>query len=181
MYLLENNQYLNDSYTSMFELFRNIIIQKYFQYLNDGLLVLLTRYILNFSFQMTNSFQIQYNANNGNDANLGSSTISHRHLSLQQQLEIKSCVELIDQLVDNLTMIACINHVVLCLCELLDLTWQFQLNKADGYKLSRSDNAKIEINEEIIKNIYQVIFSLSPCLISISITKNRLYLRNDWF
>jgi hypothetical protein len=164
MYLLENNQYLNDSYASMFELFRNIIMQKYFQYLNDSLLVLLTRYILNFSFQMTNSFQSQYNTNNGPDMNAGSTTttpttattITHRHLSLQHQLEIKSCVELIDQLVDNLTMIACINHVVLCLCELLDLTWQFQLNKSDGYKLTRTDNAKIEINDEIIKHIYQV-------------------------
>ena len=167
MYFLENNQYLSDKYTDMFDLFHNIIVQKYFQYLNDGLLLLLTRYILNFSFQMTNSFQ--YNQESGATTTINTTTnvnttatvaaasvSSHRFLSVQHQREIKSCVELIAQLVDSLTMIQCINHVVLCLCELLDLTWQFQLNKADNYKLNRIDSAMIDTNDEIIKHIYQV-------------------------
>ena len=168
MYLLENNQHLSDAYATMFDLFRNIIMQKYFQYLNDNLLILLTRYILNFSFQMTNSFQQNIIVSSNESSNIQPQYF--RHLTLQNQIEIKSCVELIDQLVDNLTMISCINHIVLCLCELLDLTWQFQLiNKADGFKLSRSDYAKYDINDEIIKHIYQVdkycYLFLKKCLI----------------
>ena len=160
MYFLENNQFLVDKYEGMFDLFRNIIVQKYFQYLNDNLLLLLTRYILNFSFQMTNSFQNSQETTNSNTATSSSSNgvnnVSQKFLSLQHQLEIKSCVNLIEQLVDNLTIIQCINHAVLCLCELLDLTWQFQLNKADNYKLNRIDSTMVETNDEIIKLIYQV-------------------------
>jgi hypothetical protein len=66
-----------------------------------------------------------------NNLKILSSTKSHLKkpslsisLSKEQQVQIKACVQLIELLINHLTTKTCINHVVLCLCELLDLwTW----------------------------------------------------------
>lgn len=143
---MENEQHLTDKYQQMFELYRNMIEHKYFQFLDDSILRLLTKYILNFSFQMTNTFQ-----NSIDPSNAGKKTFTK-----QEQSEIKTCVDLIDKLIDHLTIIDCINHVVLCLCELLDLTWRFQLNRSDS-QVTQMDTKMSETNDATISHIYEVI------------------------
>ena len=74
------------------------------------------------------------------------------HLNTKQIMEIKLCVNLISKIIDQLTSIDCINYVVLCLCELLDIVWlssQLQINN-NAFK-----NDLNELND-IIGNIYEV-------------------------
>lgn len=147
VYFLENSQFLIDKSQELFELFRNLIEQKFFQYLNDHLLMLLTKFILNFSFLLTNS--VCPSPNTANTDN----TI--KPFSKQQQHEIKACVDLVEKIIKHITTTVCINYVVLCLCELLDITWQNQLNRSD-YHVNRSDSQMVNINDSIINQIYEV-------------------------
>lgn len=142
VYFLENSDYLNDKYQDIFDLFKNIITNKYFQYINENLLTLLTRCLLNFSFLITNL--VATNENN-------------KPLTRQQKQDIKLCVELIDKVVENITTTVCINYVVLCLCELLDITSQNQ-NRSD-VQINRIDSQMTAMNDSTIIHIYEVIFN----------------------
>lgn len=97
---------------------------------------MLSRTILNFSYLITASFE--------------------RH-NRQQQEDIKSCVDLIDNLIDNITSSVCINYVVLCLCELLDIVWQNSQKKTE-VQLNRNEyQAMAENSDFIINQLYSVI------------------------
>ena len=85
-------------------LFQKIIADKKFQYLDEKLLSLLTGFILNFSYVVTKNASTPLSANQIGD--------------------IRNCVELIDKLISHLTSIECVNHIVLSLCELLNLVRQ---------------------------------------------------------
>ena len=115
-------------------MFKNIITQEYFQYIDDNLLFLLTKFILNFSYVITKNLTGTDNAK----------TIA---FNSKQQIEIKNCVELTHQLISHLTTINCVKHVVLSLCELLDLVW---LNQS----FRNSDLTMTSINENVIAKIY---------------------------
>lgn len=103
---LENAKQI-DNILKILELFYNFLDQKYFLYFDEQILRLLTRYILNYSFVVTNEM-----VTNGPSPKL---------LNELQLKEIRACVQLIEKLIDHLADIASINHVVLCLCELIDL------------------------------------------------------------
>ena len=164
IYFLQNSKHLSGKNEQLFHLFKNLIDRKYFQYIDDNLLLLLTRFILNFSFLVTNqmnsitnvptiSKQQQDMAPNKNLNNSITSDNHHfTHLNTKQIMEIKLCVNLISKIIDQLTSIDCINYVVLCLCELLDIVWlssQLQINN-NAFK-----NDLNELND-IIGNIYEV-------------------------
>lgn len=121
----------------MFLLFKNLITQKQFNYLDDKLMFLLTRYVLHFSFLITNSV-VPSGA-------VVDTTSTMRKLTQQQHQDIDWCVDLVDKLVDQLTTTTCINHIVLSLCELLDITSQ-------NSRLSNSNSS-----DPIIARIYEVI------------------------
>ncbi len=155
IYFLQNPKNLIDKNEQLFHLFKNLIERKYFQYIDDHLLLLLTRFILNFSFLVTN----QMNTTAAIDEisiNFSNITITDnqqlQNLNTKQIKEIKSCVNLIAKIIDQLTSIDCINYVVLCLCELLDIVWQssqIQLNNnTHGNDLNELNN--------IVGNIYEV-------------------------
>lgn len=143
---MENSSYLLDKSNEIFELFKNIISQKFFQYLNENLLVLLTKFILNFSFLITNS--VYPTQTQSNESSI------FRPLSKQQQFDIKSCVELLEKIIQHITTTVCINYVVLSLCELLDVTWQNKLNRSD-LPVNRSENPANDSSDPTIK-IYEV-------------------------
>ncbi|CAF0862230.1 unnamed protein product [Brachionus calyciflorus] len=138
VYFLENCESISDRCQEIFELFLNILSNKFFQYINENILSILTRYMLNFSFHITKSVYHE----------------TYKPLTRQQQQDINLCVKLIDKVIENLTTSICINYVVLCLCELLDITWQNQLNRSD-IQINRIDSQMIIINESIIAQIYE--------------------------
>lgn len=150
MYFLEHSSELSDKNQELFELFKNLITNKFFQYLNDTLLVQLSKFILNFSFKITNSVTMTTTT----ATNVETSSMI-KSLGKQQQIEIKFCVELVEKLIDHLTTIECLNCVVLCLCELLDIAYQNQQNRSD-FLLSRQDTQMSNTNDTIINNIYEV-------------------------
>lgn len=133
IYFLLNAHLLNESSKHLFKLFKNIITEEYFQYIDDNLLFLLTKFILNFSYVITKNL-----TDSGKTMAFNS----------KQQMEIKNCVELTNQLVNHLTTINCVKHVVLSLCELLDLVW---LNQS----FRSSDALMANVNENIIAQIYE--------------------------
>ena len=63
--------------------------------------------------------------------------------------ELKSCVDLIQQLVGCLATIECVKNIVIVLCELLDLVW---LNQS----FRHSDPQVVAANEQLIAQLYQV-------------------------
>jgi hypothetical protein len=140
----------------MFTLFKNLITQKCFHYFDENLLTLLTKYILRFSFAIANAVSFR---SCSTPASVPSQSADYSYLikplSKQQQAEIKSCVDLMDKLVGQLTTTVCINHVVLCLCELLDITYQNQLSRSD-YAVNRVDTQMANVNDSIITQIYEV-------------------------
>jgi hypothetical protein len=153
IYFLDKAEFLPNKCEEIFEIFENLLNKKYFNYFDENLLLILTKYILNFSFQITNSvIQHQQAAFSSSTEELTFYFV--KPLNKQQQNEIKSCIELIERLVDQLTTTSCINHVVLCLCELLDVTYQSQLNKSD-YQVNRVDSQMASINDTIIGKIYE--------------------------
>ena len=139
----------------MFQLFKNLISQKYFHYFDDNLLLLLTKYILNFSFLITNSVSSSKDSLNSTNQQTTNDGYILKPFSKQQQTEIKSCIDLIDKLVGQLTSLDCINHVVLCLCELLDITYQNQLHRNE-YAVNRADTKMASANDSIIIHIFEV-------------------------
>jgi ATP/maltotriose-dependent transcriptional regulator MalT len=137
----------------MFHLFKNLISQKYFHYFEENLFTLLTKYILRFSFSIANSVALHHTHTSTPAPHAVDNLI--KPLTKQQQIEIKSCVELMDKLVEQLTTTVCINHVVLCLCELLDITYQNQLSRTD-YAINRTETQMANVNDSIIIQIYEV-------------------------
>ena len=151
IFFFKNSQFLSDRTQQIFELFTNIIANKHLIYLDDDLLVELTKFILNFSFNLTK--------------NLASSSINSNSTSLrtvvftkQQQVELKCCVELIEKVIDHIAKKVCVSHLVLCLCELLDLTWQSQSNRLDGQSTNRPSDGQLvgTSNEVITSQIHEV-------------------------
>ncbi len=154
-YFLENSDSLNDKSDEMFALFKNLIAQRCFHYFDENLLTLLTKYILRFSFAIANSVSFRSCSTPAAMPLQSSDVHLTKPLSKQQQGEIKSCVELVDNLVAQLTTTVCINHIVLCLCELLDITYQNQRSRSD-YAVNRVDTQMANVNDSIITQIYEV-------------------------
>ncbi len=161
IYFLQNSKHLTDKNEKLFHLFKNLIDRKYFQYIDDNLLLLLTRFILNFSFLVTNQMNNTANttttkqevATTKNFSSLAIENPQLTQLNTKQIMEIKLCINLLAKIIDELTTIDCINYVVLCLCELLDIVWlssQLQINN------NVFANDLNELNN-IIGNIYEVI------------------------
>ena len=65
----------------------------------------------------------------------------------QQQAEIEMCVELTTHLVDHLTTIDSVKHVVVTLCELLDVVWLNQTVRGGDIQMNNA-------NEVIIAQIH---------------------------
>ena len=143
MFFLRNFEHLNENGQQLFDIFKNIIAEKKFQYLDDKLLTLLAKFILNFSYTVTKN----------------SNWTPSSTLSRQELCEVRNCVELIEKLSGHLTTIECVNYVVLSLCELLNLVW---LNQA-----SRDSQISL-FNSEIISLSYEVSIDFEwPLLITL--------------
>jgi len=106
IFLRYSNGLTNESNKQLFDLFRNIIINQFFHLLDDSLVLKLGKYILNFSYELLKQ-------------------ASHQHqLNKQQQIDIKSCIDLCEKLSPNLTTIESVTHLIIVLCELLDVNRQ---------------------------------------------------------
>ncbi|RNA11927.1 hypothetical protein BpHYR1_032477, partial [Brachionus plicatilis] len=130
VYFLENSELLIDKFGDLFIMFKNLMTNKYFQYTNEQILTMLSRTILNFSYLVTANFE--------------------RPGRLNQE-DIKSCVDLIENLIENITSSICINYVVLCLCELLDIVWQ---NGQPRTEVQLSRNEALDFSDLLISQIY---------------------------
>ena len=108
IFLRYSNGLTNESNKQIFDLFRNIINNQFFHLLDDSIVFKLSKFILNYSYDL-----------------LKQTNNIHQHLlSKQQQLDIKSCVDLCEKLSPNLTSIESVTHMIIVLCELLDVSRQ---------------------------------------------------------
>lgn len=96
----------NESNKQVFDLFRNIISNQFFHLLDEPLVLRLSKYILNFSFDLLRQANSQH------------------VLNKQQQIDLKACVDLCEKLSTNLTTIESVTHMIIVLCELLDVNRQ---------------------------------------------------------
>lgn len=149
IYFILNSKYLNEGPKHLFRLFENLITAQYFQFIDDNLLFLLTEYISRYSYFIIKSLTITPGVDSAN-AGINSSIAQYNK---QQQLDIKECVQLTEHLIMELTTIDCVKHVVVSLCELLNIVW---LN----HTFRNSDSQMNSMNELIISQIYQCLNKL---------------------
>ena len=145
----------NERAEHMFTLFKHLFEHKCFQYTDDTLLALLTRYILDFSFTTTSSHasaaagvtthtpplpaasqnpkQQQQQSSSSTNNNNNTTGVNKQHQMFvrnkqrnKQRNEIRLCIELVDKLVPHLTSIECINQLVL---SLILITYIYKFNK----------------------------------------------------
>jgi hypothetical protein len=116
---------LKERTVELFEVFYNLIDNNHIHYFDESLLLLLTQYILKFSYLTTNMIN-KFNSNAKLSVNQIESQQKQQQsvlysLNKKQFTEIDLCIKLIDKVMLYLTNKDSINHIVLCLCELLDL------------------------------------------------------------
>lgn len=113
------------------EIFKNVIKNRFFNFLNEKLLTLLCKFVLRFSYNIAKNFSEEA-----------------KGLTKQKVIETESVIELIELLIERLMKKDCISYIAVCLCEIL-------------YVLSFNNQAysqnKIFLSlENIITKLYQV-------------------------
>lgn len=106
MYFFVNSSNLPDV-TGLLSVMKNVITNRFFQFIDERLLVSVCKFALGFSYT------------------LAKTTIQARDILKQKQqrvvVECHLVVELVGLLIEQLMNKECISYVVLCLCEILDI------------------------------------------------------------
>ncbi len=95
-----------ESNKQVFDLFKNMIQNQFFHLLDDQLISQLTKYVLNFSYDIIKQ------------------THHSNCLTKNQINETKSCIDLCEKLCLNLVTIESVTFMIIVLCELIDLISQ---------------------------------------------------------
>jgi hypothetical protein len=157
IFILDNSLHLIDRHRQLMFMFKHLLENpNNFGFLTENLINSLSIFLLDFSFFLTNTLN---SLNLTDQTHLQPST--SKHLNKVQLEDLSLCVDLLQILIKHLAQIDCINHVVLCLCELLDLVWQnkIYLQKSD-YQLNRLDSQMFEQNEQIAQRIFECMNSM---------------------
>lgn len=113
------------------EIFKNVILNRFFHFLNEKLLTLLCKFVLRFSYNISKTFSEE-----------------PKGLTKQKVIETESVIELIELLIERLMKKDCISYIAVCLCEILYvLSLYNQINSQNKIVLSL---------ENIISKLYQV-------------------------